>query len=102
MNIIILKKLIVFLLRQNTQFYSRFYSDLNKFNNLNPKKESTKEKKVTLYDNASELFNEYLEIYFNEYKALSDAQKKELGNKYDLNNLFLEIYNYDVWLESEE
>ena len=37
-----------------------FYSDVNKFNNLNPQKESTKEKKVTVYDNAPELYNEYL------------------------------------------
>ena len=41
-----------------------FYSNLNKFNNLNPQKESTKEKKATVYDNASELYNEYLEILF--------------------------------------
>ena len=36
-----------------------------------------------MYDNASKLYNEYLEIYFDEYKALSDAQKRKLGNKYD-------------------
>ena len=34
-----------------------FYSNLNKFHNLNLQKESTKEKKVTVYDNASELNN---------------------------------------------
>ena len=32
---------------------------------------------------------------------LSDAQKRKLGNKYDLINLFLETYN-SVWFENEE
>ena len=54
-----------------------------------------------MYDNASKLYNEYLEIYFDEYKALSDAQKRKLGNKYDPINLFLETYNYDAWFENE-
>ena len=62
-------------------------------NNLNPQKESAKEKKVTVCDNASELYNEYLEIYFDEYKALSGSHKRNLGNKYDPTNLFLETYD---------
>ena len=28
--------------------------------------------------------------------------KKELGNKYNPTNLFLETYNYNVWLENKE
>ena len=28
--------------------------------------------------------------------------KKQLGNKYDPINLFLETYNYDVWFENEK
>ena len=54
-----------------------------------------------MYD-ASELYSEYLEIYFDEYKALSSAKKRKLGNKYDPINLFLEAYNYDVEFENEE
>ena len=50
-----------------------FYSDLFKFNNLNPQNKITNKKKGTMYDNASELYNEYLQIYFDEYRALSDA-----------------------------
>ena len=72
-----------------------FYSNLNKFNNLNPQKQSTNWKKATLYDNTSELHNEYLEIYFDEYNALSDGQKRKLGKKYDSTNLFLETYSYN-------
>ena len=52
-----------------------------------------------MYDNASELYNEYLEIYYDQYMALSDAKKKNLGNKYDPKNLFLQGYDYGVWLE---
>ena len=43
-----------------------FDSNLNEFNNLNPQKEITKEKKA--------LYNEYVETYFDEFKPLSDAQ----------------------------
>ena len=38
---------------------------------------------------------------FDEYKALSDAKKIRMGNKYDPINLFLETYNY-VWFGNEE
>ena len=55
-----------------------------------------------MYDNALELYYEYLEIYFNAYKALSDAQKRKLVSKYDHNNLFLETYICDVWSENEK
>ena len=36
-----------------------------------------------MYDKASELYNECVEFFFDEYKALSDVQKINLGNKYD-------------------
>ena len=93
MNLIILKSLIVFRIRQNVRFYLCSISILKRNNNLNPQKESAKEKKVTVCDNASELYNEYLEIYFDEYKTLSGSHKRNLGNKYDPTNLFLETYD---------
>ena len=71
--------------------FQRFYSDLNKFNNLNLQKESTKKKEAVVYDNASELCYEYC-------KALADAQKRKLHNKYDPINKIK--YNY-VWFENE-
>ena len=36
-----------------------------------------------MYNNTSELYNKYLEIYFNQYDALSDAKKRNLVYKYD-------------------
>ena len=38
-------------------------------------KKSTKQRKVTVYDNVSELYNEYLETYFDQYMAVSDNKK---------------------------
>ena len=73
-----------------------FYSELNKFNSLNPQKGCTKEKTKAVYNNASELYNGYLEIYFNQYMTLSDATKRKLGYKYDPRRLFLEGYDYSV------
>ena len=48
-----------------------FYNELNNFNRLKPRKGHTKEKetKMTLSDNVSERYNEYLEIYFDQYMA---------------------------------
>ena len=57
---------------------------------------------MTVYDIASELYNEYLEIYFDEYKTLPNVREKTLGNKYDPINLFLEPSNNDVWFENEK
>ena len=47
-------------------------------------------------DNVSELYNKYLETFFHEHKAFSDAQKRNLGHKYDPINLFLETYNHEI------
>ena len=33
-------------------------------------------KKKSLYDNALGLYNDFLEIYFDQYMALSDAKRK--------------------------
>ena len=55
-----------------------------------------------MYNNASELYNNYLEIYFDECKVLSNAKKEELGNKCDSANLFLATYNYDLWNKNGE
>ena len=55
-----------------------------------------------MYDNASELYNEYLEIYFAQYMALPDVEKRKVGNKYDPKNLFLEGYDYSVRSEDKK
>ena len=38
---------------------------------------------------ASELCNKLLETYFDEYKKLSDAKRKNIKLKYDPTNFFL-------------
>ena len=60
-------------------------------------------RKNAVNNKASELCNEYLKIYLNQYMALPDAKERKLGDKYDPKNLFLvDDYNYDNWLENEE
>ena len=57
-NIIVkLKNLMTFPLNQSILLLSNFFNDLVKFNNLKTEKE-----KVNVYDNASELYNDYLKI----------------------------------------
>ena len=57
---------------------------------------------MSVYDNTSGLNNEFIEIYFDEFVALLHADKRELVNKYDPTNLFLETYNYDNWFENKK
>ena len=38
---------------------------------------------MRVYDNASELHNGYLGIYFDQYMALPDAEKRKFDNKYE-------------------
>ena len=74
---------------------------MNKFISLKPKKGPRKERKKILYGNASELYQDYLEICFNQYMPFSGAKKRKLHNKYDPTNLFFETHHYDAWLESD-
>ena len=55
-----------------------------------------------MYNNASELYKEHLEICFNQYETLSDAKIRKLGDKYDPEELFLGGYDYSVWPENKE
>ena len=89
-------------MNHNIRFYS-FYRDLNKFSNLKIKhKDKTQRKKKDCYRKVLELCNEYIEIYFNQYITLLNAQKKIFGNKYNPINLFLDICDYNVWFENEK
>ena len=54
---IMIKNLIVFLLRQNIQFYTHSTKSTRR---------TRKRKQKTVYNNASELYNQYLKIYFNQ------------------------------------
>ena len=56
-----------------------------------------------MYNTASELYNDLLGIYFDEYYELSDAKRNKMKYKYDPKKLFLETYNnYNVLFENEE
>ena len=55
-----------------------------------------------MYNTASELYNNLLEIYFDEYYELSDARREKLESKYDPDKLFLKTYDYDGWFTEEE
>ena len=54
-----------------------------------------------MYNNASQLYNEYLEISFNQYMAFSDGKKRKLDEI--ISYLFLvDTHNYDNWYENKE
>ena len=45
-----------------------------------------------MYNTAPELYNDLLEIYFDEYYKLSGAKRKKMKLKYDPANFFFETY----------
>ena len=66
------------------------------------KRKHKKTKNKNMYNIASELYNEFLEIYFDEYIDLSDSKKKKnLNDKYDPTNLILDTYDYSIWFKKE-
>ena len=95
MLIIDSKNLINLSFKSKYSFLAESFKDLNKSNKLRTQKEKTKKKKINVYDPISELYNESIEIYFDEYNELSDA-KKNIELKYDPNNLFHKTYNYEL------
>ena len=54
---------------------------------------------MNVYDTASKLYNDLLEIYFDEYNDLSDVKRKKMDPKYNPANLILDTYNYTNWFE---
>ena len=48
-----------------------------------------------MHHTVSELCNELLGTYFDEYYYLSDAERKKMKRKIKPKKLFIEGYNYD-------
>ena len=66
---------------------------LKKFDSPEPHKGHTKEKKSIVNGKVSKLYNEILEIYFDQYNNFSVAKTKRIGFKHYLKNFFLEDYD---------
>ena len=50
-----------------------------------------------MYDAASDLYNELLWIYFDEYYDLLDATRSKMDSKYNPINVTLDEYDYKEW-----
>ena len=48
-------------------------------------------------ENCGKLYNELLEIYFNQYTNFSFSKARKLGTKFHSKNFFLNDYKYDFW-----
>ena len=71
-------------------FLIEFFNDLEKFLKQNKKTRRA----------ASELYNELLKVYFDEYNDVSDAKRK-MNSKYNPTNLRLDAYDYEEWFKGE-
>ena len=69
-------------------FLANFFNDLDKFNKLKTKRKNAK-KTTSVYNTSSELHNNLIEIYFDEYYDVSDGERKNMEPKYDFDRLFL-------------
>ena len=72
----------------------------NKFKKLQIIKQKTEKKRTNLYIISSELYNNFLEIWYDEYNELSDAKKRKLVDNYNTENLFFKTYDYSAWSEN--
>ena len=53
-------------------------------------KERIQKEIINIYDKASDLCYDFVEIYFDEYKELLNAKRNKMQPKYDTVSLFLE------------
>ena len=59
-------------------FLNEFFDESDELNNLSQQNESTKERKINMHDKASELYIEFLEIYYYKYYELSGHKKNRV------------------------
>ena len=50
-----------------------------------------------MYDTSSELYNDFLETYFDEYCGFSESKRSKIDPKYDPDNLTLDEYDNNKW-----
>ena len=73
-NTIILKYLIASLLNQKYTFLSKLFNDIDQFSKLKPWKKK--------YNTASELYDDFLKTYFDEYYYLSDTKRNKIDSEW--------------------
>ena len=50
-----------------------------------------------MHNTALELYNDLLQIHFNEYYSLLGVKRSKMDSKYDPANLTLDEYDYSEW-----
>ena len=76
------KKFVSLSFRSKYTFLSLFLDDMNIFSDLKPPKLKHKKEKIKVFDTDSELYNKFLDKYFDEYYDLEGEEKEELGFKF--------------------
>ena len=81
-------------LKSQYSFLDEFLNDVDKFSDLKPRNENTKNKQSKMYDTASELYNKFIDKYFDENFDLEKEKKEELDFKLKAINLKIKEYGY--------
>ena len=94
----IVKKIDKLSVKSKYSFIANFFNDLDKLNKPKTQKEKIEKKReICIIHTASDLHNDLLGIYFDEYNELPDAKRNKMKHKYYPTKLSLEKYNYDNW-----
>ena len=81
-------------LKSQYSFSDEFLNDVDKFSDLKPRNKNTKKKQSKMYDTASELYNKFIDKYFDENFDLEKEKKEELDFKLKAINLKIKEYGY--------
>ena len=81
---------------------AKSYNRLNEFKKFTPRTVNTKEKKKTAYNNARNLFDKLLCIYYNDYINIPNEEKEEMGEKYDPSNLLIKGDRFTEWKKEDK
>ena len=54
-----------------------------------------------MYDKSSELYNDWIVIYFDKSNDLSVTTRKKVNPEYNPDNLRLDSYEYENWYEED-
>ena len=68
---------------------AKFYNRLNEFKKFTLRTVNAKRKMRTVYNNAKNLFNKLLSIYYIDYINITDEEKEKMAEKCNPNNLLI-------------
>ena len=93
-----MKTLTIFLITQNISTFKSFSKKIYNLRKVKSRTVETKKRKPFVDNTAYKLFNKQIGQLDNEYNKLSNAEKNKFLSRYNISDLFLDDYDYIMWL----